>query len=222
MIPYSHRSLDKQSNNLHFNDIPVRESKYVMYHGKWVLKCERARLIQEKERNKAYPLLGWDIYFENASYDEVKRMIDKNADIHAYDNSALIFAIKKGNLNIVKLLVDSGAKILQSNYLPIQIAFIHNELSIVRYFLERPIKYKIPVIFGKLSMTTRDVKHIVYDHFRNDIWYDESFAQDKIVVLLMAYCISSKRRSWQSSVYRTFARSPLHERQLMRTIMSFI
>jgi ankyrin repeat protein len=213
MIP-SHQNLN--------TTIPVRESKYVMYHGEWILKCEKERLIRDKERNNAYPLLGLDIYYENASYDEVKRMIEKKADIRAYNNSALIMAIKKGNLNIVKLLVESGAKILYPNYLPIDIAFICGETNIVRYFLERPIKYEIPMIFGKLSLAKRDVKHIVYDHFRNDVWYDNSLARDKIAVLLMAYCISSKRRSWQSSVYRTFARSPLHERQLLGTIMSFI
>jgi len=73
---------------------------------------------------------------ERGNLNIVKKMLEKGADIHAQDDEALITSTRKGHFNIVKYLVESGADIHAGIDRALIISAIGGHLDIVKYLVD--------------------------------------------------------------------------------------
>lgn len=66
----------------------------------------------------------------------VKYLIDKGADIHVDEETPLINAVTNNDLEVVECLVNNGADVCAKNNLPIKIAAKNSNEAMVKYFVE--------------------------------------------------------------------------------------
>ncbi len=69
--------------------------------------------------------------------ETVKRLVDRGADIHAGDNSALRWAAGQGHLDIVEFLVGKGANIPAQDEHALRWAANNGHLEVVKYLVEQ-------------------------------------------------------------------------------------
>jgi ankyrin repeat protein len=74
----------------------------------------------------------------SGNIEQVKKLLSEGADVHAYDDQALINASYYGHLEIVKLLVEHGANIHAQNDESLNMTRYKKHLEIVSY-LEKQI-----------------------------------------------------------------------------------
>lgn len=109
---------------------------------------------------------------EFGDIEKVKSMIDKGADVNApynnfllgYDNRAIDRAIKNGYLDIVRLLIDKGAKINERNcyhLTALEEAVISNNSKIIKLIIERGAAVDICFINACLSGHKENIKLLI-------------------------------------------------------------
>ena len=112
---------------------------------KFKLKEEHQFEYSFGDFKKQYELLEkykgkWnDLLFEASGAGElamVRYALVQGADIHAYNDNALRYAVEKGHLDVVKFLVDKGANIHVFDDIPLRIASSHRHLDIVKYLIQ--------------------------------------------------------------------------------------
>jgi ankyrin repeat protein len=72
----------------------------------------------------------------NGHLDVVKLLLESGADVHAYDNGAIRMASYYGHLDVVKLLVESGADVHPYDNLAIRHASRNGHLAVVKLLVE--------------------------------------------------------------------------------------
>jgi ankyrin repeat protein len=70
------------------------------------------------------------------SLDIVKFLIEKNADLEAYNNSAITFASSYGNVDIVSFLVEKNANIHAQDEAPLSLAATNKNFEVVKLLLD--------------------------------------------------------------------------------------
>ena len=72
---------------------------------------------------------------EKGDLELIKYLVEQGADIHAKNDCALRLASYSGNIEIVKYLVEQGAEIHAKNNNALRWASENNHLNVVKYFL---------------------------------------------------------------------------------------
>jgi Ankyrin repeats (3 copies) len=75
-------------------------------------------------------------YVKNGDEEMVKLLVNHDVNIFVNDNYALRISVKKGNLGIVKCFVENGADIHANNDAAIRIARKYEHEDIIEYFHE--------------------------------------------------------------------------------------
>ena len=68
--------------------------------------------------------------------DEAEALLKQGADIHAYEDCALIWAAEAGRLDVVKYLVEHGADIHAEDDWALRWAALFGHLDVVNYLRE--------------------------------------------------------------------------------------
>jgi len=95
---------------------------------------------------------------KKATYDAVKYIIDQGIDVNFEQTICLRKAIGFGDLSIVKLLIDNGAKFQNRRYMSIRIACEYANLEILQYLMTLVPKSKDPEVQADFDMTTPEGK----------------------------------------------------------------
>ena len=67
---------------------------------------------------------------------EVERLLQKGADVHAYDDYALRWASNNGHLEVVRLLLQNGADVHAKNDYALRWASYNGHLEVVKLLLQ--------------------------------------------------------------------------------------
>ena len=73
---------------------------------------------------------------ENGNTEAVKALLDKGADVHAWEGDALCMASGNGHTETVKLLLDEGANVHAQDDLALRWASIYGHIETVKLLLE--------------------------------------------------------------------------------------
>lgn len=65
--------------------------------------------------------------------DKVKNLVEQGADIHAFNDAAIVAAIQQNNLEIVEFLLEKGV----DKNIGLFKAVYYSKLELVKYFLEQ-------------------------------------------------------------------------------------
>ncbi len=74
---------------------------------------------------------------EKGYLDAVKFLVDKGADVQAYDNYAICLAAQNGHLDMAKFLVDRGADVQADNNYAVLHASKHGHLDMVKFLIDK-------------------------------------------------------------------------------------
>jgi ankyrin repeat protein len=74
---------------------------------------------------------------ESGSLSRVKEILDRGADIHAYDDFALQLSARYGHVEVVRLLLDRGANIHADNDYALRLSAEYGHIEVVRLLLDR-------------------------------------------------------------------------------------
>ncbi len=74
---------------------------------------------------------------EKGYLDAVKFVVDKGADVQAYNNYAICLAAQNGHLDMAKFLVDRGADVQADNNYAVLHASKHGHLDMVKFLIDK-------------------------------------------------------------------------------------
>lgn len=126
----------------------------------------------------------------------VNELINNNVDIHAYDDAALMWSARRGFLDIVKVLVEHGANINNSNSLKWSVK--NNHIEVVKYLISKGADINFHKYFNAFRIAAEEgyveiVKYLV-ENCNVDIHehYSSAFqaAIDKNHIEVVRYLVS--------------------------------
>jgi len=95
-----------------------------------------------EERRRKYANIAITVtnlieYSKKGNLDIVKYLVENGADIHAYDDYALKWSARNGHLDVVKYLLEKGANIHADNDSVLIDSAYYGRLDVVKYLLEK-------------------------------------------------------------------------------------
>lgn len=143
--------------------------KLLVAHGSEITGEVFAKLFTPQEQGKFVkrdPATGKTVVLKGeevdeakkATYDAVKYIIDQGIDVNFEQTICLRKAIGFGDLSIVKLLIDNGAKFQNRRYMSIRIACEYSNLEILQYLMGLIPKTKDPDVKSDFDMNTEEGK----------------------------------------------------------------
>jgi len=119
--------------------VPEAETEETKKTREWEERWhKRSRLSQRSSLNKKADISN-DLIdaAEKGNLELIKKLVEQGVDVHARDDAALRWAAESGHLDVVKYLVEQGANVHAGDDLALRWAAGNGHLDVVKYLVEQ-------------------------------------------------------------------------------------
>ncbi|MCK9596215.1 ankyrin repeat domain-containing protein [Candidatus Pacearchaeota archaeon] len=103
---------------------------------------------------------------DNNDLQQVKCLVENDADIHVYYEEPLRLAVYNNYFDIVKYLVEHGANIRASCDWPLKWAFQYGYFNIVKYLISCYKKFELKELFSEINSFY--IKYLILERLYNE------------------------------------------------------